>query len=88
MPSVRMVILATAIAIALAILLSGCAYYSHDKEAYLDPMNLRMCEFESTRVITLFKQFNVVIDPNSVQYQSDSKKVNIITPWGALGSEK
>ena len=86
--NIRLIISAIIIGVVLAILLSGCAYYSHDKEAYLDPMNLRMCEFESTRVITLFKQFDVVIDPNRIDYQSDSKKVNIITPWGALGSEK
>ena len=88
MPSVRMVILATAIAIAIAILLSGCAYYSHDKEAYLDPMNLRMCEFESTRVITLFKQFDVVIDPNSVQYKSEVKDFQVVAPPYIMGGTK
>ena len=86
--NIRLIISAIIIGVVLAILLSGCAYYSHDKESYLDPMNLRMCEFESTRVITLFKQFDVVIDPNSVQYKSEVKDFQVVAPPYFMGGTK
>ena len=52
------------------IMLSGCVLYRHDKEPDRD----------SVTFYTLFKDFDISIDPNSVEYESSSNKMKIVTP--------
>ena len=58
-------------------LAQGCVLYRHDVE---DP-NYR----DSRTLITLFKDFDISLDPNAPYYKSKAKNVNAVTPYGPLG---
>ena len=61
-----------------ACLLSSCVLYRHDIEVDRD----------SVTAWTLFKDFDISIDPNSIRWDSTSQKVQAITPYGAVETSK
>ena len=56
---------------------SGCVFYRHDIKS----------DYDSITAWTLFKNFNIIIDPNGITYDSSSKDVKVITPY-AIGETK
>ena len=56
---------------------AGCVFYRHDVESGR----------VSTTVWTLLKDFDVVVDPNSIRYNSTSQEIKAITPYGIVESE-
>ena len=58
--------------ILIAIAVSGCVLYRHDTEP----------QRESATFWTLFKDFDIIVDPNGLSYKSSSNKVSILTPYG------
>ena len=63
--------------------LGGCVLYRHD----IDYMETGLVERDSMTGWTLLKDVNFGIDPNQIHYNSRSKNINVITPYGTASTK-